>query len=147
MQPTETEILLRQTFFDLGFPVITDHLFCFHCGNHYSTAGMGFTLPDSCRFCHKTWDVGEVAYPDVIIEWHSWNANKNRIDTTRGIVRVDGYELHHRSKQAINRDFFQVQNFRKHDIRVFIVYNTELSTQEERTEFARRVITMMQASE
>jgi hypothetical protein len=141
--PTESEILLRKAFEELHFPVITDNVYCFKCGNHYPAD----KPPDNCYICGITWKEGDSALPDIILKWYRWNSIADKMDITTGVIRVDGYEMHTRNRKRINKDYWQVQSFRDHKIRVFIVYNHEIEDPKERLAFARRVIGYMEGDD
>jgi hypothetical protein len=142
--PTDYEVLLRQAFGELGHQVITDQVFCFKCGQHYSIHGLT-SRPERCYLCTSKWDKGDVAYPDIMLEWYRWDEIHGVMTKWEGAVRVDGYDLHNRSRKAINHDYHQVQDLLNLGIRVFIVYNFEVEDKEKRKEVAKKIMLLMMA--
>lgn len=91
------------------------------------------------------WEKGDVAFPDLMLQWFRWDEIHGKMDKWEGAIRVDGYELHNRSRKAINHDYHQVQDFLKLGIRVFIVYNFEVENPEKRKDVVKRILSLMQA--
>lgn len=143
---TEYEILLRKEFAALGVQVITDQVFCFKCGQHYSIHGLS-QRPERCYQCTSKWEKGDVAYPDLMLQWHRWDEIHGVMNSWEGAIRVDGYELHNRSRKAINHDYHQVQDFLKLGVRVFIVYNFEVEDDLKRQKRAEKIMLLMQADQ